>query len=219
MNWPTSLAQAKPLSATPYSCSSTTGWSPKSPTKEHTSQIFRSKMPGKSLNCGLFWKAWRLAWQHSPFLLRSWMRPRNSWQPRMRHGRAGTSMQLQSTVRSFTGPFTNMLTTGAASPHVRSTPGAPREVRSGAPANSRRIAERGSRPRGAGYAPASRKCSARLLALRRPAGHRPKRQAREGIDPVTLNAAQAIVAMLKAYEVQYVFGVPGDTSIPFYEDR
>jgi 2-succinyl-5-enolpyruvyl-6-hydroxy-3-cyclohexene-1-carboxylate synthase len=34
---------------------------------------------------------------------------------------------------------------------------------------------------------------------------------------VTLNAAQAIVAMLKAYEVQYVFGVPGDTSIPFYD--
>lgn len=34
---------------------------------------------------------------------------------------------------------------------------------------------------------------------------------------MTLNAAQAIVAMLKAYEVQYVFGVPGDTSIPFYD--
>jgi acetolactate synthase-1/2/3 large subunit len=34
---------------------------------------------------------------------------------------------------------------------------------------------------------------------------------------VTLNAAQAIVAMLKAYEVKYVFGVPGDTSIPFYD--
>jgi acetolactate synthase-1/2/3 large subunit len=34
---------------------------------------------------------------------------------------------------------------------------------------------------------------------------------------VTLNAAQAIVAMLKAYAVEYVFGVPGDTSIPFYD--
>ncbi len=34
---------------------------------------------------------------------------------------------------------------------------------------------------------------------------------------MTLNAAQAIVAMLKAYEVEYVFGVPGDTSIPFYD--
>lgn len=34
---------------------------------------------------------------------------------------------------------------------------------------------------------------------------------------MTLNAAQAIVAMLKAYEVRYVFGVPGDTSIPFYD--
>jgi acetolactate synthase-1/2/3 large subunit len=34
---------------------------------------------------------------------------------------------------------------------------------------------------------------------------------------VTLNAAEAIVAMLRAYEVEYVFGVPGDTSIPFYD--
>lgn len=34
---------------------------------------------------------------------------------------------------------------------------------------------------------------------------------------MTLNAAQAIVAMLKAYEVEYVFGIPGDTSIPFYD--
>ena len=34
---------------------------------------------------------------------------------------------------------------------------------------------------------------------------------------MTLNAAQAIIAMLKAYQVRYVFGVPGDTSIPFYD--
>jgi acetolactate synthase I/II/III large subunit len=34
---------------------------------------------------------------------------------------------------------------------------------------------------------------------------------------VTLNAAQAIIQMLKAYQVRYVFGVPGDTSIPFYD--
>jgi acetolactate synthase-1/2/3 large subunit len=34
---------------------------------------------------------------------------------------------------------------------------------------------------------------------------------------VTFNAAQALVAMLKAYAVEYVFGVPGDTSIPFYD--
>jgi acetolactate synthase-1/2/3 large subunit len=32
-----------------------------------------------------------------------------------------------------------------------------------------------------------------------------------------LNAAQALVEMLKAYQVRYVFGVPGDTSIPFYD--
>lgn len=34
---------------------------------------------------------------------------------------------------------------------------------------------------------------------------------------MTLNAAQALVAMLQAYQVRYVFGVPGDTSIPFYD--
>ncbi len=34
---------------------------------------------------------------------------------------------------------------------------------------------------------------------------------------MTLNAAQAIIEMLKAYQVRYVFGVPGDTSIPFYD--
>jgi acetolactate synthase-1/2/3 large subunit len=34
---------------------------------------------------------------------------------------------------------------------------------------------------------------------------------------VTLHAAQALVEMLKAYEVEFVFGVPGDTSIPFYD--
>lgn len=32
-----------------------------------------------------------------------------------------------------------------------------------------------------------------------------------------MNGAEAIVAMLKAYHVRYVFGVPGDTSIPLYE--
>ncbi len=32
-----------------------------------------------------------------------------------------------------------------------------------------------------------------------------------------MNVAQAIVAMLKAYRVEYLFGVPGDTSMPFYE--
>jgi acetolactate synthase-1/2/3 large subunit len=32
-----------------------------------------------------------------------------------------------------------------------------------------------------------------------------------------MNAAEAIVAMLKAYQVQYVFGIPGDTSITLYE--
>ncbi len=34
---------------------------------------------------------------------------------------------------------------------------------------------------------------------------------------MTLTVAQAIVAMLKAYGVEYVFGVPGDTSLPFYD--
>ena len=34
---------------------------------------------------------------------------------------------------------------------------------------------------------------------------------------MTINAAQAIVAVLRAYEVQYIFGVPGDTSIPLYD--
>ncbi len=34
---------------------------------------------------------------------------------------------------------------------------------------------------------------------------------------MTLNAAQAIVGMLRAYGVEYIFGVPGDTSIPFYD--
>ena len=34
---------------------------------------------------------------------------------------------------------------------------------------------------------------------------------------MTLNAAQAIIEMLRAYQVRYVFGVPGDTSIPFYD--
>ena len=34
---------------------------------------------------------------------------------------------------------------------------------------------------------------------------------------MTINVAQAIVAMLKAYEVRYIFGVPGDTSLPFYD--
>lgn len=32
-----------------------------------------------------------------------------------------------------------------------------------------------------------------------------------------MNAAEAIVAMLKAYRVEFVFGVPGDTSISLYE--
>lgn len=34
---------------------------------------------------------------------------------------------------------------------------------------------------------------------------------------MTTTVAQAIVAMLKAYEVRYLFGVPGDTSLPFYD--
>jgi acetolactate synthase I/II/III large subunit len=34
---------------------------------------------------------------------------------------------------------------------------------------------------------------------------------------VSMNAAQALIEMLKAYGVDYVFGVPGDTSIPFYD--
>lgn len=32
-----------------------------------------------------------------------------------------------------------------------------------------------------------------------------------------MNGADAVVAMLKAYHVEYVFGLPGDTSIPLYE--
>lgn len=32
-----------------------------------------------------------------------------------------------------------------------------------------------------------------------------------------LTGAQALVAMLQAYEVRYLFGIPGDTSIPFYD--
>ncbi len=32
-----------------------------------------------------------------------------------------------------------------------------------------------------------------------------------------MNAAEAIVTMLKAYQVRHIFGVPGDTSIAFYE--
>jgi acetolactate synthase-1/2/3 large subunit len=32
-----------------------------------------------------------------------------------------------------------------------------------------------------------------------------------------MNGAEAVVAMLKAYQVRYVFGVPGDTSLPLYE--
>ncbi len=34
---------------------------------------------------------------------------------------------------------------------------------------------------------------------------------------MTLNASQAIVEMLRAYEVRHIFGIPGDTSIPFYD--
>lgn len=34
---------------------------------------------------------------------------------------------------------------------------------------------------------------------------------------MTVTVAQAIVAMLKAYGVEYVFGVPGDTSLAFYD--
>ena len=34
---------------------------------------------------------------------------------------------------------------------------------------------------------------------------------------MTMNASSAIVAMLRAYEVRHIFGVPGDTSIPFYD--
>ena len=32
-----------------------------------------------------------------------------------------------------------------------------------------------------------------------------------------MNGAQALVAMLEAYQVKYIFGVPGDTTIPFYD--
>lgn len=34
---------------------------------------------------------------------------------------------------------------------------------------------------------------------------------------MTLNAAETIVKMLEAYQVEYVFGVPGDTSVPLYD--
>jgi len=34
---------------------------------------------------------------------------------------------------------------------------------------------------------------------------------------MTLNGAQTIVATLQAYGVEHVFGIPGDTSIPFYD--
>jgi acetolactate synthase-1/2/3 large subunit len=37
------------------------------------------------------------------------------------------------------------------------------------------------------------------------------------IDAASLNGAQALVRMLEAYEVRYVFGVPGDTSVPLYQ--
>ena len=32
-----------------------------------------------------------------------------------------------------------------------------------------------------------------------------------------MNGAQILVEMLKAYEVEYIFGVPGDTTMPFYD--
>lgn len=32
-----------------------------------------------------------------------------------------------------------------------------------------------------------------------------------------MNGAQTLVEMLKAYRVEWVFGVPGDTSLPLYE--
>jgi acetolactate synthase-1/2/3 large subunit len=33
----------------------------------------------------------------------------------------------------------------------------------------------------------------------------------------SINGAQAIVRILEAYDVNYVFGVPGDTSVPLYQ--
>ncbi len=32
-----------------------------------------------------------------------------------------------------------------------------------------------------------------------------------------LNGSQLVVEMLKAYKVRYVFGVPGDTGLAFYD--
>ena len=32
-----------------------------------------------------------------------------------------------------------------------------------------------------------------------------------------MDGSHALVEMLKAYDVDVIFGVPGDTSIPFYE--
>ena len=36
-------------------------------------------------------------------------------------------------------------------------------------------------------------------------------------ESATINGAQALVRILEAYDVRYVFGVPGDTSVPLYQ--
>jgi acetolactate synthase-1/2/3 large subunit len=36
-------------------------------------------------------------------------------------------------------------------------------------------------------------------------------------DAASINGAQALVKILEAYDVRYVFGVPGDTSVPLYQ--
>src|SRR5215216_8091125 len=40
---------------------------------------------------------------------------------------------------------------------------------------------------------------------------------REGEDRAAVNGAEIVVAMLKAYGVEYIFGVPGDTTMPLYD--
>ena len=32
-----------------------------------------------------------------------------------------------------------------------------------------------------------------------------------------MNGAQAVVQMMEAYSIEYIFGVPGDTSLPLYQ--
>jgi acetolactate synthase-1/2/3 large subunit len=41
--------------------------------------------------------------------------------------------------------------------------------------------------------------------------------AEEGNEGKNMNTAQALVELLKAYDVKYIFGVPGDTTMPLYD--